>query len=112
MTPGSSTGPWSHGYFYVDTGAIGFMPYHKSANTFLKNGSCPLSSDSSFCKAGTDMTCEPYVGWNLPADQVKQQCDGDSNCDGFIMQASNAGGQLCKFDHRDSGPYTYFSLDA
>ena len=66
--------------------------------TYLSTSIGTLRDDGLFAVTGTDeIYCRAYVGWDLPANEVKSECDNDAGCHGFIMHNDNSHGDLCKF---------------
>jgi hypothetical protein len=89
------------GKFYETTmGNIGYFGYTQAPqgkNTYLKQSSGSSRDGWVLIPATMPVPCATYVGWDLPGDVVKKQCDEDSKCDGFIMAGDNSHGDLCKF---------------
>jgi hypothetical protein len=84
-------------FFETSQGVIGYLG--GNGTTYLKESSGKYTASGWFSVPTTLLpsVCKKYVGWDLPADEVKKQCDKDSNCDGFIMKSDNSHGDLCKF---------------
>jgi len=93
----------------VNDGATGKLLYNSTASTYIKKsiGQVVNGSTQSYrylkLNPGRNIWCIPYVGWNLPADNVKHQCDSDTKCDGFVMKMDNSFGQLCNFVDSEVG---------
>jgi hypothetical protein len=82
-------------------GKVGTLPKNSTHDTYVKNsffGPPAWSTGSTYLQHnGVSQVCEPYVGWNLPLDQVEKECDLSTKCDGFIMAKDDSHGELCAF---------------
>ena len=86
-------------------GAIGTLPANSTVHTYVKktignivDGSTPSAKYFALDETrSTNAYCTPYVGWALPLNLVKTQCDQDSKCDAFVMKLDDSYGELCSF---------------
>jgi len=89
--------------------ATGTLTYNSTVNTYIKesigtiiNGSTPDSKYFRFDSTSRNIWLHSYVGWALPVDLIKSQCDNDTTCDAFVMHVDNSYGALAKFDSSTS----------
>jgi hypothetical protein len=75
---------------------IGVWARNETVNTYL-NISKGLHHEKYLWINPSFAFCDPYVGWNEPADVIKKECDNDPKCNGFIMRTDNSGGHLCTY---------------
>jgi hypothetical protein len=83
-------------------GGTGVWSPNTTVHTYISSSVGTFQQGSSpgtkyFVVKGANIFCHTYVGWALPASQVKTECDNDPKCQGFIMQTDNAYGSLCAF---------------
>jgi len=85
--------------------ATGILAHNSTVNTYIKesigtiiNGSTPDSKYFRFGSTSRNIFLNSYVGWALPVNLIKSQCDNDPTCDAFVMHVDNSYGTLCKFE--------------
>merc|ERR1712146_780496 len=104
----ADSGPWMAG--------TGYWTTNTSVDTYIKNSSGTIVTSVSGPKYfRVDQKyytfCDIYVGWDLPRDIVKQHCDKDPNCSGFIMKKDDSHGDLCQWQQQsEENQVAYFKL--
>ena len=75
-----------------------------SQDTYIKNTTGYVVGGSSYFNnkylhlPNLNVWCPLNAGpWQLPPDQIKEQCDQLSTCDAFVVNNDLSGGYLCKF---------------
>jgi hypothetical protein len=89
---------WTNAY----SSKIGTLPKNSTHDTYVKNSffGNPIVSPGGLVYLqhnSISQICQPYVGWNLPLDQVETECDNQDKCNGFIMAKDDSHGELCAF---------------
>lgn len=102
-------------------GSIGWWNSDPSHDTYIKNTTGAIVSGSSYYNThylhlnekGANCHCELIAGpWQLPPDQVKQQCDQLAACQGFTVKNDLSSGFLCSFSAYTIPYDTFIKLPA